>query len=168
MVTVIAAVVWAGLSYLIPRNIPITHAQLKAHLTAIGVFCSSVERTERNASYAYVMHCNGYSGDGRAQVAVDVFSERDAKKVNLILAYVTQQSGAPSAEVMGGVMSHLATLPYKNASPSQASAWVQRNFPLLLSDAPGEDPIAQFGRVRFHLASLSPTRKYLAIGEGQN
>jgi hypothetical protein len=99
-------------------------------------------------------------------VAVDVYSEHDARKVNLILAYVTQQSGEPSAEVMGGVLSHMAMLPYKYASPSQASAWVQNSLPLLLSGAPIEE--AQFGRVRFHLASLSPTRKYLAIGEGQN
>jgi hypothetical protein len=168
MVMLIAVVVWAVLSSLFPKNIPITPAQLKSHLTAIGVFCSSVERTERNTSYAYVMHCNGYSDDGRAQIAVDVYSKRDARKVNLILAYVTQQNSTPSAEVMGGVLSHVAMLPYKHADPSQVGAWVQRNFPLLLSGALVEDPIAEFGRVQFHLASLSPTRKYLAIGEGQD
>jgi len=156
------------LNYLLPKNIPITHAQLKSHLTATAVFCSSVESTERATQYEYVMRCNGYSGDGRMQISVDIYSQSDAQKVDLILAYVTQLSGEPSAEGMGVILSHIAALPYKNANPSAASAWVQRNFPLLLSGVPGEDPVAQFGRVRFHIASLSDTRKYLAIGEGEN
>jgi len=127
-----------------------------------------VESTERATQYEYVMRCNGYSGDGRMQISVDIYSQSDAQKVDLILAYVTQLSGEPSAEGMGVILSHIAALPYKNANPSAASAWVQRNFPLLLSGVPGEDPVAQFGRVRFHIASLSDTRKYLAIGEGEN
>ncbi len=167
-VAVVAAVVWAGLNYLLPKDIPITHTQLKAHLTSINVFCSSVEQTQRAASYAYVMRCNGYSADGSVQVMVDVYSESDPQKVDLILAYVTQQSTQSGAEGMGQILAHVAALPYKNAAPAQASAWVERSFPLLLDASVVDDPVTQFGRVRFHLASLTPTKKYLAIGEGSN
>ena len=158
---------WAGVNYLLPARIPISHAQVKSHLTAMGVFCGAQELTVQNPNYAYVMRCSGFSSDGRAQVAVDIYSRRRVEEVSLILAYVIQKSGAPSADVLGGILSRVAALPYKNASPQLASAWVQQNFPALLDDAPGEDPEGQFGRVRFHLASLSPSRKYLAIGEGQ-
>ncbi len=167
-VVVIGAAVWMGLNYLLPKDIPITHAQLKSHLTAVNVFCSTVESTQRAASYAYVMRCNGYTANGSVQVMVDVYSEKDPQKIDLILAYVSQQNEQSGRVEMRQILSHVAALPYKNAAPAQASAWVERNFPLLFEVSTVEDLVTQFGRVRFHLASLTPTRKYLAIGEGSN
>jgi hypothetical protein len=165
MVVVIAAGVWVGLNYLLPKQIPITHTELKTHLTAVHIFCGSVTATERSTNYAYVMRCGGYTGNGSVQLAVDVYSEKDPQKIDLILAYATQQSGQPDASVMGEALAYVAELPYRNASSQQAGDWVRASFPLLLGGVLEEDPVTQFGRVRFHLASLSPDLKYLAIGE---
>lgn len=166
MVVVIAAAVWVGLNSLLPRQIPITHAELKAHLIQMNVFCKAVTATERAMQYGYVMRCSGYADGGSVRMEVDAYSERDPQKIDLILVYATQESGQPEAGGMGEALAYVAALPYRNASPEQAAEWVRANFPLLLGAPLEEYPMMQFGRVRYHLSSLTAERKYLAIGEG--
>lgn len=168
IVAMIAGAVLVGLNYLLPDDIPITHSALKTHLTAIGIFCTKVEPTQRVSGYAYVMHCSGNPAKGRLQVSVDIYSEKDPAKIDLILAYATQLKGEPELAEMRDLLAHVAALPYKNANPEQASSWVQQEFPALLGGASDEDSVTQFGRVRFRLASLTADKKYLAIGKGQN
>ena len=166
IVGLVAVGVWAGLNLLLPKQILITHAELKTHLTQIDVFCGTLSPTESRATYAYVMRCEGYADNGRVQVEVDVYSLQDPAQIDLVLAYVTQLDGDPDPTVMSAVLAHVAALPYRSAHPEQASAWVGANLPLVFNGTLEEDPVTQFGRVRYHLASLTAGKKYLSIGEG--
>ncbi len=99
----------------------------------------------------------------RVQVMVDVYSESDPQKVDLILAYVTQQSTQSGAEGMGQILAHVAALPYKNAAPVRRAPGWNVVFRCCSMLPWWMTRLRSFGRVRFHLASLTPTKKYLAI-----
>jgi hypothetical protein len=157
--------VWVYILVTPPSYIGTTYSQVKSYFTQIGVFCGTVERSDTSMGYGYAMQCSGYSKDGLVQINVDVYSGKDPEKITMILAYVGQNGSVPAGESMQSVLEHIAGLPYKNAQPVQAQAWVVDNFSKVMSNVPAEEePLTTFGEIRYHLGNLGATRKYLAIG----
>jgi hypothetical protein len=157
--------VWIYILVTPPSYIRTTYSEVKSYLTQIGVFCGTVERADTAAGYGYQMLCSGYSKDGLVQIDVDVYSQKDPKKITMILAYVAQNGSSPAGASMQSVLEYIAGLPYKDAQPAEAQAWVTGNFSQVLRNVPAEEePRTTFGEILYHLGNLGATRKYLAIG----
>jgi hypothetical protein len=157
--------VWIYILVTPPSYIRTSYADVKSYLTQIGVFCGTVERADTSAGYGYTMQCSGYSKDGLVQINVDVYSGKDPEKIKMILAYVGQNGSTPAGESMQSILEHVAGIPYKDAQPVQAQAWVANNFSQVMRNVPAdEEPLTTFGEIRYHLGNLGATRKYLSIG----
>lgn len=135
-------------------GIPGLHpVDIKVELGNRGFDCGDVEEG--------VTH---YSWTCRREVStiefVVTFYARSLDTVDFVTAVVLQPA-SPAVEIASPVLGFMATMPYDNAEPDAARAWVEQTLPTL--EGEGDVRTAEFGGVPFELFG-SPAALNLQYG----
>lgn len=142
----------------LPSPIPgLNHSVLAAHLNKIGVTCKPAHA---NDPYGYFTTCDGSSANGLAEIHVEVSSREKTDGIYEINAVVSQYAENPSDEIAIEILGHIATIPYTNAEPDQASAWVKQNLAL------ENRPTTIFGGISYDLHCSNKNFRCLIITQG--
>jgi hypothetical protein len=112
-----------------PASIPgLNRGLLTSHLNKIGVSCGPAQY---KGPFWYVTTCDGSSHGGLANIKVEVSSHEQTDRIYKVIAVVFQGGINPSDGVAIDVLGHIAAMPYTNAEPDQARAWVEHSLPLV-------------------------------------
>lgn len=123
-------------------------ADIKVNLENRAFTCAPVEE----AASLYVWTCKKATDIARLEV---MFYSRTLGTVDFIDASVLQ-SGKPADDLSTAFLGFMATMPYDNAKPDAAKAWVAETIPTLKGE--GDVRSATFGGVPFQLFGISTAR----------
>lgn len=138
-----------------PALIPGLHPHdVTVNLEQRGFTCSSADQ---GALY-FTWTCNWQEGQADATVLI---YGRTLQTVDLVDSTV-MQSGSPTEDIPLQILGFIATLPFDNADPANARAWVENEFPKLRGI--GDAHETQFGGVKFRLYGI-PTARTLELGD---
>lgn len=155
--------IW-GNKCVFPDPIPgLTYEGIADHLGKIGISCNPMNRD----AIGYSGYCGWKSSNSLTEISLDIFSSNNPEDIYLVLASVIQLSDNPSDEYASRILGYVATLPYENAEPFHAKSWISFNLSKLTPNSLIKDePVTEYGGVRYHMSCHNKAIRCLAIGEG--
>jgi hypothetical protein len=135
----------------------LTQNSVASYLGRTGVKCKPATP---NDPYGYLATCSGKSPDGLIETSVEISSRNQDDDVYLIVIVLYYTSGY-SEQVAQQILGYIASIPYNNSEPSQASSWVKQNIALS-----NNKPTKTFGGITYELScNFADTSRCLVIGQ---